>query len=158
MKQITEDMKLQEEWYKQAKSMTIDKLPKFVEELTSNYKHDYGTVCHAVAACGLAAMHAVNASACGGISGFQAGCIMWEFIKNWNGNEGPMRLVNYEDMLYPQHDEKFNAINKETWKFLQNRAKNLLENDSTFAHPTVIEHWKSIVDGQVPFGYSIRGE
>ena len=36
---------------------------------------DYGTVCHAIA------LSAVARTAQGGITGFQAGAVMWEFIK-----------------------------------------------------------------------------
>lgn len=53
---ITEEMHLQDEWYKKAKSMKPEDFPEFFRELTEDYIHDYGTVCHAMAAIGLAAM------------------------------------------------------------------------------------------------------
>lgn len=33
--------------------------------------------------------------------------------------------------------------------------KNLKEN-AEHAHPAVIAHWKSIVNGIIPFGYSVK--
>ena len=71
-KAITEDMGLQKGWYERAKSMKPDVFPEFFRELTEDYKHDYGTVCHAMAAVGLAAMFAFNNSdgTRGGITGF----------------------------------------------------------------------------------------
>ena len=77
-KPITEDMYLQDEWYKRGKSMKPEDFPEFFRELTEDYEHDYGTVCHAMAAIGLAAMRAFDRSegARGGITGFQAGCVM----------------------------------------------------------------------------------
>lgn len=79
---ITEEMKLHDEWYKRAKSMKPDEFPEFFREMTEDYVHDYGTVCHAMAAVGLAAMFAFNNSngASGGITGFQAGFVMWNII------------------------------------------------------------------------------
>lgn len=82
--QITEEMKIQNEWYKEAKKQTVETLPEFVRHLTEDYSHDYGTICHAVAAAGIAAMYAVDNSPTGGITGFQAGCIMWKVIREWN--------------------------------------------------------------------------
>ena len=77
-KAITEDMGLQNEWHKRAKSMKPDEFPEFFREMTEDYIHDYVTVCHAMAAVGLAAMHSFNNTdaARGGITGFQAGCVM----------------------------------------------------------------------------------
>ena len=63
--------------------------------------------------------------------------------------------MNFDDMLYPQCDYKFDkTIDSYTFNTLQNEAKKLLEEDS--AHPLVMAHWQSIVDGAVPFGYKIK--
>ena len=78
MKQvITEEMMIQDEWYKQADKMTMDKLPEFLKHLTEDYQHDYGTICHALSAGALAAVHSMNNCPCGGITGFQAGFRIW---------------------------------------------------------------------------------
>ena len=63
-------------------------------------------------------------------------------------------MIDYDDMLYPQYDDKFDkTINTHTFNTLQNEAKKLLEDT---AHPVVKAHWQSIVDGVVPFGYKIK--
>ena len=71
-----------------------------------------------------------------------------------------MRLIDYDQMLYPQYDYKF--INREidayTWKKLQEKASNLLAEKDTFVHPDVRKHWQSICDGGVPFGYTVKSE
>ena len=90
--------------YEEARAQTVATLPEFVRKLTEDYSHDYGTICHAIAAAALAAAHAVDHSPAGGITGFQSGCIMWEFIQEWQHLRGkPLRLTNYEDMLFPQY-------------------------------------------------------
>ena len=81
MKQtISEEMNSQDEWYKEADTMTMDKLPAFLDHIMNDYNHDYGTICHAITAGGLATMHALDRSDAGGITGFQAGCIMWHIV------------------------------------------------------------------------------
>jgi len=76
------DIKAQ--WQKKAKEATVETLPQFLKELTEDYEHDYGTIVHATTEAAIAACHAVDASPQGGITGFQAGCIMWQFISEWN--------------------------------------------------------------------------
>ena len=61
-------------------------------------------------------------------------------------------------MLYPQYEYKYEkTIDKITWENLQKAAKKNLE-ESPDAHPDVIKHWQSIVDGNIPFGYKIKKE
>jgi len=156
---ITEKDGLQKEWYEQAKKQTSKTLGKFVNELLERYQHDYGTIVHAAVAAALAGAHVVDHHPeQGGITGFQAGCIMWEFIHQWMGFEGPISLVRFEHMLYPQYKSSFSkTISKETWVYLQERAKKLLlENPK--AHQNVRAHWGKIGAGMMPFGFKVAKE
>ncbi len=158
---ITEEMHLEKEWFDQASKQTLKTLPDYVNHLMNDYKHDYGTVCHAVAACALAAAWAANNEPNGGITGFQSGFVMWDFIKQWSfpHNKTGLRIVDFDNMLYPQYEYKFNkTISKDLWEKLQDEAKNLLAENGDCVHPMVLEHWKSIVAGVIPFGYSIIEE
>lgn len=88
---------------------------------------------------------------------------MWEIIKQLHlgSNNAGMRLLCYDDMLYPQYEHMFKTIPKWSWESLQKEAKRLLEenkNSSFPAYKDVIEHWKSIADGIVPFGYEIDND
>lgn len=154
---ITEEMKVHEQWYEQARKVTHETLPEFVRHVCDDYEHDYGTICHAVAAAALAGAYAVEHAPCGGITGFQSGAVMWEFIRAWQRFDGPLRLVQYDDMLYPQHEYKFvdKTIDRYTWERLQKLAMEHLTKEN-YASPRVIAHWQSIVDGVVPFGYSLN--
>ena len=155
MESITEEMGLHKGWYEEARQMTVEKLPEFIRKLTQDYDHDYGTICHAIAAAAVGAAWAVEHSPVGGITGFQASCITWELIRHWGGIEGPARLVQYENMLFPQYGHNFTAISAETWKWLQEQAaKKIAESDH--AHPAVIAHWKRIAAGEVPFGLAVE--
>lgn len=159
---ITEESGIHKAWMIEAKDMTPEKLPEFIRKLTKDYQHDYGTICHAVAAAGVAAMNAINRSPAGGITGFQAGCIIWEVVRGWGVfGQGPLRMVEYENMLYPQYEKNFRSISVETWEHLQKKARELIEDANVRAgsdlavHPEVLEHWKSVAAGKVPFGYLV---
>lgn len=161
MKPITEEDKVHEKWYEQARKMTPEELPAFIDNLINKYEHDYGTICHAIAAAGLAAMHAVNRSDQGGITGFQAGAVMWQVIGKWGTHTtpgAPARILDYQNMLFPQSAVDFTTITAETWEYLQNTAKEKLEQhtEEDGIHPDVIEHWQSIVSGNIPFGLRLE--
>lgn len=154
---ISESDKIQDLWYREAEAMTLADLPAFMRKLSQDYSHDYGTICHAMSAAALAAVYAIEHSPVGGITGFQSSFVMWGFITHWQHLEGkPVKLVKYEDMLYPQYKEKFSSISKETWEWLQAEASKKLEEAEGFVHPHVIEHWQSIKDGIVPFGFEVE--
>ena len=157
-KAITEkDKDVIESWVKETDKVTLDNLPAFLRHLTADYQHDYGTICHAVAISAVAAAKAVNRTDAGGITGFQAGAVFWEFYKRWLMEDGPARLLKYNDMLYPQYAGNFaKTISPDTWAWLQEQAKKNLGNKQAGAHGKVMAHWQSIADGKVPFGFKVK--
>lgn len=161
---ITEKDGIHKEWMKQAKEVKSPKdLAKFIEHLTTDYRHDYGTICHAIAAAAIAGAYTVEHSPQGGITGFQSGCIFWEFYQAWMQEEGPARLQRMNDLLFPQMENKFTTISPDTWKYVQEEARKYLAKDTTKEfnyppHPEVKAHWESIVSGRIPFGLTIQND
>ena len=147
-----------DEWMAQARQVkSPQELAEFVRHLMYDYQHDYGTVVYAVTAAGLAGMWAANAQPNGGITGFQAGCVFWTFYRHWLecGEWKPAQLLKFDNMLYPQYERHFDkVIEPETWKWLQEQAAEKLK--SKDGHSEVRAHWQSIVDGKVPFGYTVK--
>lgn len=145
-------------WYIDAKAQTTTTLPEFIRHLTEDYKHDYGTIVSAFAAIGVAACSAADKTPQGGITGFQAGGVMWKFMRYYNGVETPARLVRYRDMLYPQYAQQFEkTIDADTWSELQAMAKSkLAAADGADMSGPVAEHMRAIVRGVVPFGYAVK--
>lgn len=72
-----------------------------------------------------------------------------ETYKNW-------RMQRKENMLYPQYEYEFTTISKYEFKSLQKRAAELLAEARERASPDVVSHWISIVNGVVPFGYTLN--
>lgn len=181
--EITEEQRKQwaenkEAWSNEAKTQihTPEDLKKFADKLIEHCnKLNTGIDFYEETANSTTALAHAAIEMCAeqfGLSGFQVGCIMWGIIDKLMITEHDcgMRLVNYNDMLYPQYDDRFEkTINPDTWKKLQEKAseqynkylseKARLENGDENAFPAceeVAAHWKSIVDGNVPFGYKIE--
>lgn len=152
MQKIDEtDKEIIRQWFTE----DVSSVDEFINKLATEYEHDYGTIVHAMAAVAIRAMLKLDETPQGGITGFQAGAIMWKFIRNWMHYEGPMKLMRYENMLYPQYAESFaTTIDAATWEYLQDTAKKKLAEDG-HVHPNVRAHWISIVEGRVPFGYTL---
>ena len=160
MEPITEEMGIHKEWMIEAREQTLETLPDFITKLTTQYDHDYGTICHAIAAAAVGAAWAVEKSPQGGITGFQAGAITWEIIRGWNGSmlgDCGAKIVKYENMLYPQYEQDFDKkISSGVWKNIKKQASENLALKG--GNENVLAHWKSIADGVVPFGYEVEAE
>lgn len=141
------------------KDVRLDTLPAFIAEMLAD-EMDYGTICLAIGFAGAAAAWATEKSPQGGITGFQAGFIGWELLRQWGapdiGKTGA-RLINYDDLLYPQYEDKFRAVSATTWARVRERAAELLTGNTEFTAPSVLAHWKSVAAGNVPFGLAIEG-
>lgn len=147
--------KLRDGWYAKAKEQRLETLQPFLEELAA-HAHDYNTICYAITAAAIGAAWAVERSPQGGITGFQSGAIMWEFIQQWQDlQDEPLRLVEYRDMLYPQYEDRFTSISESTAKWLKEEAEKQLAN-SGHMHEEVRAHLEKVASGAVPFGYSVR--
>lgn len=153
-RQITEEMGIHREWYIKSKTIKMEELPEFMRHLAEDFQHDYGTICHAIAASGLAAMRGFDRGPSGGITGFQAGAIMWQVIKQWNAfgvSEGePMWILKASDLLYPQSVERVGTISENTRDWLMRTAKEELAKQDNHVHPNVRKHWEKIAAGQMP--------
>lgn len=152
---VTEESGEHKKWYAEAMAMTAERLPEFIRRLTQDYCHDYGTICHAIAAAACAAARAVEHSPSGGITGFQGSAVMWEFCRNWmQWDDTPRRLLDFRNLLYPQYETDFRTISQSIWTWTRAEAeRNLSERGGT---PEVRAHWQKIADGCVPFGFVVE--
>lgn len=137
---------------------SFDDLVNYIQNIKDNYNIGYGSAPRAIAQAALATAWFLASDF--GITGFQADCTTWDFVRGWSysGNECGLRIIDYDNMLYPQYNEYFEkTISKDVFNELQNTAKKKLES-SDYACSAVVEHWKSIVNGNVPFGYIVKDE
>ncbi len=162
-----ESKEIMKEWFTEAKEMTLEKLPEFLRKLTEDYVQDYGTIVSAMVAGALGTVWAINKSGQGGITGFQAGFVPLYFYREWSDIKGPFKVVKFEDMIYPQYEEKFARVMEvETFKGIYELTVKTIQkhifdskDGGVFViptHPDVCRHWLSILDGFVPFGWKCK--
>ena len=121
--------------------------------------NDYGTIAKAIGMGAAVCAKAMNRDYRGGTTGFQAGDAMWTFLSSWMypENKCGMRIINYDRFLYPQYEFGYDkTISRSTWEAMQEQANKNLNEDNEYTHYNVIKHWKSIVAGEVPFGYKVE--
>ena len=166
----------------------FDKLVEFLKDVRDNYNYDYGVAPRAIAQASVAT--AWYFAYVFGITGFQAGFVMWDFIRDWQyrNNECGLKIIDYDLMLYPQYEDKFTekTISKWQWEALQKKAQKEIDRiqetvesynrnqaegmekfinkegrdwvETDFCNVRVLNHWKSIVEGKVPFGYRVEND
>jgi len=152
------DRDLIETWWSEARACTsIDDAAEFARRLVTDYRHDYGTICHAIGAAGLAMSQAIERSPEGHITGFQGGAVGWLWMRHWHqwGDE-PRRLVDYSNLLYPQYDHRFVSIDASTAAWLREKASASLERAQN-VHPEVKARWREIADGAFPSFVTVEG-
>ena len=138
---------------------SFDDLVAFLQKVKDECNTGYGTAPRSIAQAALATAYFLAVEF--GISSFQAGRTMWDFIFDWTyrSNKCGLQIVDYDKMLYPQYNDQFEkTINKYVFESLQEEAKKLLEEHYEWTSPITISHWQSIVDGNVPFGYVVKDD
>lgn len=142
-------------WFTEARQQTMATLPAFLDKMQV-YKHSYDSVVYATVACAYAAASAFDRSDAGGISGFQAGFVALTFVQQFLSIDGPLRVVTFKDMLYPHYADKFApTIPRDAFTWMQEQAKRNMEEYPNMAD-SVRAHQQSIIDGQAPFGFTIK--
>jgi len=139
--------------YAEAKDVkTPEQLTAFLKTLTE-YPHDYGTIVYACAAGMNAAFNVVNDSPHGGITGFQASCLMWEMVRKYGmfSNAGVLRIIDYSNLCYPQYDDKFtHKLTSEQRRGLMAYAKKQLAAAPEMMAPRVKERLEAVARGELP--------
>lgn len=150
-----------ENLYSIAKKQTPETIGEFINKAMSIEDINYSTVVDCVAASAIAGAEAANNHKNGGITGFQAGYVMWQFVRNYlcEYNRCGLKLVDFDDMLYPQYKKRFEkVITKDVWENLQKEAKLRLAECGDNMSREVRFHLQSIVHGVVPFGYTVEND
>lgn len=140
-----------------------EQLYGYISDVTDNYNYGYEISAEAAAQALVATADYIFKKM--GMTGFQASWIALNFYAEiMHPNLKTMlRVINFDDMIYPQCGRRFDkVISSDTWKQIQNYAKSeldkLVECKDEYIHPAVKAHWESIVEGNVPFGYTVEDE
>jgi hypothetical protein len=124
---------------------TPEELAAYTRALTDR-PHDYGTCVYAMSMAAVAAFQYVAHKL--GVSGFQAGCADMDILRRTRSIEGGFRIVQYDDLLYPQYWDEgrsgiFEAALVENAAHYAEKARALLAKCPA-AHPEVLAHWRRL--------------
>lgn len=129
------------------KLRNLDGLTDYITSLVDR-PHDYGTCVYAMSLAATAAFNFVASQL--GVTGFQASCADLDIIRRTRGIKGPFRIVEYDNLLYPQYcdSERFPSHrdllnNKDVREHLRTEAARLLA-ETEHASERVREHWSEI--------------
>ncbi len=134
--------------YKVPTLRSIDELTDLITDLAAR-KHDYGTCVYAMSIAATAAFHYIGGTL--GVTGFQASCADLDIVRRTRGYETGFRIVNYENLLYPQYEDEFVSSPAELLaepdlrKTIRAAAAKLLKGRSD-AHKDVRAHWKHLAE------------
>jgi hypothetical protein len=112
----------------------------------SDREHDYGTCVYAMSIAAEAAFNLMAHKL--QVTGFQASCADMDFIGRVRHWKNGFRLINYDDLLYPQYRHSFDELSweslvRENKDHLQKEARKMLA-ESPNAHPEVLAHWQRL--------------
>ena len=101
---IANEFVLQDQLRKRRKEIhTFNELVTFLKYVKENCNCGYGEAPRSIAQAALAvAWYLADRF---GITGFQAGFVMWDFVRDWQfpHNKCGLRILDYDEMLYPQN-------------------------------------------------------
>ena len=124
---------------------TALELTEYIRSLVER-PHSYGTCVYAMSLAAGAALNYVAKVL--GCTGFQVSCADMEILRHTrNFKRG--RILNYDDLLYPQYctEEKFPSLEtllKQNRLELAEMAKAKLA-EAPDAHPNVVLHWQKLI-------------
>lgn len=129
--------------YENPSPKTLKELQAILRALEKR-KHDYGTCVYAVSIASVATFNFMAHKL--GITGFQAGCADLDILKRTRRMER-FRIVNYNDLLYPQYRDKFDelkyeALLEENREWLAVEARRLLK--EPHGADSVRAHWERL--------------
>lgn len=124
---------------------TPEELAAYIKSLVER-PHDYGTSAYAMSMAAQAAFNYVGHAL--GTTGFQASCADLDFLRRTRMMKHGFRIINYNDLLYPQ---SFDKCNIRAVDLLADNATGLKKavseriEESPDAHPNVMAHWRMIL-------------
>lgn len=135
------------------KVKTIEEFEKLLTDVKADSR-DYGAIVEACSVMMNASFNLLNP----GITGFQAGCLMWMLVEKYGmyGKDSMLQIQDYRNLLYPQYSDKFNTIPKSYWEKVQAQAKEHLADFK--GADSVGRHMHSIANGEVPFGLKVSDD
>lgn len=137
---------------------TKEQLLEFLDKEIENEELTKDNIDHAIAAFMLAASNVLVQKHGNLIDKDKAGDIMWNFIRHWLPEfaYAPIRMLIYEDLLFPQFERNFKTITKDIQEWVKKQAEHNLKTHGDKAAPELVEHWRKIINGYIPYDLELE--
>ena len=63
------------------------------------------------------------------------------------------RIINYDDLLFPQNVSSMLELSADTLAALQKKAAAKVASAEDYVSPAVLAHWQALADGAIPDGF-----
>lgn len=127
---------------------TEEELLEVIRNVIKYEGNSYGTAARALTIVAEAAFNYI--ANVFGVSNFQASFAQLGFIIRMRHIKSGIKILNYDDLLYPQYLERFRITPeqciKENASWLKEQAKQKLEKEDNLAAERVVEHWKFLAN------------
>jgi hypothetical protein len=124
---------------------TREELDKYIDYLVEG-QHDYGTCVYAMSMAATATFYYISHKL--GVTGFQASCADLDILRRLRHIEC-FSVQNMDNLLYPQycneeHFPSWEQLLQKHKEWLKEKATKLLKKEESYAHPSVVAHWKML--------------
>lgn len=150
-------------WAEKAYQTDLEQIPEFVRGIVDNYKHT-----------GISKVNVVNIAMTCMLKQFfdnklfemtepEVDTAKWTLIKMLFPamGDGPISLIKWNNLLSRTAEPYFKSISQGTFDDIRSTASllyNKYKDEPGTYSPEDLAHWKSLIDGNVPFGYRIIEE
>ena len=73
---------------------------------------------------------------------------MWQVIREWNfqNNKTGLKILDYDDLLYPQYKASFVSISSKIWESVKKEAQNKINQNNDKVEKWKVAHDKWAID------------
>lgn len=149
-----------QKWAEDAYKTDINGIPAFIDNIISEFKLESIQKINLVVVAVSALLKNFYENRLFNMTEQEVEQSKWVILKSIFSNigDGPISIMKWNNLLLPSSDAYFHSITADVFSDIQDSAKLLVERHESGKQKfsdVEVEHWKSIIAGNVPFGYTI---
>lgn len=147
-------------WAERAYETDLDELPAMIHEIVEKYNFESIQKINLVVVSTVALLKNFYENRLFDMSEQEVDQSKWIILKSIfpNIGDGPVSIMKWNNLLSPTSDPYFHTIPAEIFADIQDSARLLIERHESGKQnfsDIEMDHWRSIVSGVAPFGYTI---
>lgn len=147
------------DWAEKAYNTELNELPALIDDIVKKYNLESIQKINLVVVSTVALLKNFYENRLFEMSEQEVDQSKWIILKSIfpNIGDGPVSIMKWNNLLSPTSDPYFHTIPAEIFADIQDSARLLVERHESGKQnfsDIEMDHWRSIVDGVVPFGYT----